>query len=497
MERRTTLPPLESEAGASDVSPPNTNGLSTTLPQDLLPSAAPQISPATPPGIVVKIDSDDTAEKKLQASTPTLEPSEPNKSDTDRATRVSETISHAKFLETSRLDASGARPDVLTNVQTTTVNKKSSQISRSKEPQPSETDLAAQVSGTVSYARSFGVSSAREDGSSGTTKTAPRALRPSKQNTADADPSAQVSGTVSKPSLLARAGLDLEATLASSNHTPMAPRPHLKVVEEIQAKSGGQVEGGAAQRQSIPPDPIEKELPNPSFSSKVSILTTSTPQPIYPIGLLPNLGQKALDVPTSTAIVTVAPPTLVALRPILRKATETKKVTQNKVVTFSEDVQVRDLPMSEEDRDARLSLMPSRKKRNGVRKSEIKEEKQPEGESEMDWEPTPTPAPVIAQGPGNDAAAQGLSIVQQPPSLEECQGVTANSLSGAAGISQVQSWPASGLGWTNLGGFQATAMEQPQDPIPMDVDVEMLPYSLPQPSLQASDAPAKRDWLSQ
>lgn len=52
--------------------------------------------------------------------------------------------------------------------------------------------------------------------------------------------------------------------------------------------------------------------------------------------------------------------------------------------------------MSEEDRDARLSLMPSRKKRKGIRKSVRKEEKQPEGESGMDWEPTPMPAPVIA-----------------------------------------------------------------------------------------------------
>lgn len=102
LERRDILPSLESESGASDVSPPNTNGLSTTLPQDVPPSAAPQISPATPSGIVAKTDPDDTAEKKPQASTPAPEPSEPNKSDADPTTRAGETVSHAKFLETSR-----------------------------------------------------------------------------------------------------------------------------------------------------------------------------------------------------------------------------------------------------------------------------------------------------------------------------------------------------------------------------------------------------------
>ncbi|KAG8901863.1 hypothetical protein FRC00_003954, partial [Tulasnella sp. 408] len=445
LARRTTLPPLESEPGASDVSPPNTNGLSTTLPQDLLPSLARYTTCHRR-----QTNSDDAAEKKLEASTPALEPSEPNKLDTDPSTRVSETVSHAKLLETSRLDASGARPDVLTNVQTTTVNKKISQISRPKQPQPSKTDLALKLELS---------SSAREDGSSDATKTASRALKRSKHNAADADPSAQVSRTVSKASLLARTGLDVNVVLAPSRHMSAAPRPHLNVVEEIQAKSWGQVEGGAAQRQGIPQDSIEKELPNPPFSTKASAFTTSTSQAIYPSGLLPNLGQKALDVPTSTAIVTVGPPTLVALRPILRKATEKKKVTQNKVVTFSEEVQVRDLPMLAEDRDARLSLIPSRKKKRRVRKPEIKEEKQAEGESEMDWEPTPTPALVIARGPGNDAAAQGLSIVQQPTSMEECQGMAANLLFGAAGISQVQSWPSSGTGVDKLGRVPSSTVD--------------------------------------
>lgn len=47
-------------------------------------------------------------------------------------------------------------------------------------------------------------SSAREDGSAASTRTAARALKPSKQNAADTDPSAQVSGTVFKASLLAQ-----------------------------------------------------------------------------------------------------------------------------------------------------------------------------------------------------------------------------------------------------------------------------------------------------
>lgn len=90
--------------------------------------------------------------------------------------------------------------------------------------------------------------------------------------------------------------------------------------------------------------------------------------------------------------------------------------------------------------------------------------------------PTPTPAPVIAQSPGDDVIMQDLSISQQQRAMEESRGMVANLPPDGAGTGQV--------------------MEQPQAPIPMDMGVEMVPYSLPQPPLQSGATPRRFKWQS-
>ncbi|KAG9023162.1 hypothetical protein FS837_005934, partial [Tulasnella sp. UAMH 9824] len=207
-ERRTTLPPMESESGTFDVSPSSPTELSTTLQPDLTPTVAPTTSPATPPDVIVKTSSHG-AEKNHHDSTPAPEPSQSYKSAADVAAQVSGTASHARLLETSRSDGSGAPPGTLRKVRKTTAGEKNSGVSKPNGPPQSETDLDAQVSGTVSHARCFGVSrpelssDTHDDGSSTYTTTASRALW---HNAADADPSARVIGTVSKAISSARTG---------------------------------------------------------------------------------------------------------------------------------------------------------------------------------------------------------------------------------------------------------------------------------------------------
>ncbi|KIO19970.1 hypothetical protein M407DRAFT_30369 [Tulasnella calospora MUT 4182] len=480
---RKTMPSLEIGSGASKVPPSNPSGLSALLP-DVTPTIAPTASPATPSNVTGKSISVDKVDKNAQDSTPVPEPSEPNKSDVDLAAQVSGATSYARFFGTSRLDVPSL-PDALAHVQTTTP-KKDSRDSKPSEPDHSVTGLAAQVSGTVSYARFLGTSSpevssrALEDGSPNTTKKASRAPKPSRRNVADADLTAQISGTASKASLLARTGLVQEAVLASSRHTKVVAQLHLNVFEEIRGRFRSEIGGVTTQRQGALPDPIGEEFPSSSPSSEISTLASFPPQAPCPADHRPDLGRRD-DASTSTTFVTVKPPSdapvQVANGRILREAPKTKKQKQKKVMAFSEEVQVRDFPMSKENQEARLSVKPIRKRRQGARKTARKEEEQSEVETGMEWVPTLTPAPVIAQSPGDDVIMQDLSISQQQRAMKESERTAANLPPDGAGTGQI--------------------MEQPQAPIPMDMDVEMVPYSLPQASLQSGATPRRFKWQAQ
>ncbi|KAG8899886.1 hypothetical protein FRC01_010337, partial [Tulasnella sp. 417] len=447
---RKTLPratlcwaPMPSSApgsGGFEVLPANSNILSDRLPY--LPTiVAPTILPATPSS---DLSSAGVAEKNRQDLTPIFQPSELKRLDATLAGPVSVTISHTRVNGTSRTDAS-SHPDQLANVRPPTTNKTDLQTLKPSEPQYSNDGL-----------------------------------------------SAQVSGTASKATLRAPAGLDREAGLASSMQSQVIAQPKLNVVEEIRGHPGTEIGGGTAQPQGIFPDPMVKVAPDSVTEAPNS---PANLQPQCPTESRPEPGQEVDPLPPTT-LATVKSPAGVSVQAANGRTSALKtpgaKRKQTKVVTFSELVQVRKLPMSKEDREARLSIKPTRTKGKGASKSARDKGKQPERDSESGVESVPTrastPAPVNVQDPGNDLDEEGFSKSEQQRAIEESKKTVAASLPsyGGAGTSRGHDRPFTEDEWAGLEEFQAVpsspkAVEQPQAPVSMDVDVDVVivPSSVP------------------
>ncbi|KAG8920733.1 hypothetical protein FRC01_000616 [Tulasnella sp. 417] len=161
------------------------------------------------------------------------------------------------------------------------------------------------------------------------------------------------------------------------------------------------------------------------------------------------------------------------------------KRKQTKVVTFSELVQVRKLPMSKEDREARLSIKPTRTKgKDAPKLARDKLASSQNGIQRGEW--------------SSDVDEQGFSKSEQQRAMEESKKTAAAaSLSsyGGAGTSR-DDRPLTEDEWAGLGAFQAVpsspkAVEQPQAPVPMDVDVDVViaPSSIPVSFPQRQAAP--------
>ncbi|KAG8899988.1 hypothetical protein FRC01_010301, partial [Tulasnella sp. 417] len=438
---RAPVPSLAPGSDGFEVLPANSNILSGSLPY-LPTTVAPTILPATPSS---DLSSAGVVEKNRQDSTPIFQPSELKRSDATLAGPVGVTISHTRVNGTSRTNGS-SRPDQLANVQSPTTTKKDRQTLKPSELQYSNDGL-----------------------------------------------SAQVSGTPSKAGLLAPTGFNREASLASSMQSQVIAQPNPNVVEEIRGQPGSEIGDRTAQSQATFPHLVNKmildsftEAPNSPANLQPQCPTDPRPEPRQEAGPLP-----------STTVATVKSPADVSVRVANDRPSALKtpgaKRKQTKVVTFAELVQVRKLPMSKEDQEARLSIKPTRTKGKGASKSARDKGKQPERDSESGMESVPTPAsapaPVNAQDPGNDLDEEGFSKSEQQRAIEESKKTTAvASLPsyGGAGTSRGHARPFTEDEWAGLEAFQAVpsspkAVEQPQAPVPMDVDVDVVivPSSVP------------------
>ncbi|KAG8920734.1 hypothetical protein FRC01_000617, partial [Tulasnella sp. 417] len=483
----------------------------STIPLTCLPNlptaVAPAISPEPSSSGIVDSNSVDAAEKNRQDPTPLSEPNELKQSDAILAGPVSVTISHARVIGTSRTDAS-SHPDQLPNVQPPATNKKDPQTLKPSEPQRLNDGLSAAVSVTASSARFIGasrpeVSSIVPEGRSAKTITASQALKSSTLTATDADLPARVSETASRAGLLAPTGFNREAGLASSMQSQVIAQPNLNVLEEIRGRSGSEIGGGTAQPQATFPHPVNKvipgsftEAPNSPANLQPQCSTDPRPEPRQEAGPLPY-----------TTVTTVKSPADVSVQVANGRTSALKtpgaKRKQTKSVTFAEQVQVRKLPMSKEDREARSSIKPTRTKGKGTSKSARDKGKQPERDSESGMESVPTlastPALVNAQDPGNDLDEQGFSKSEQQRVMEESKKTAAAASLpsyGGAGTSRGHDRPFTEDEWAGLEAFQAgpsspTAVEQPQAPVPMDVDVNVVivPSSVPVRSPQRQAAP--------
>ncbi|KIO24844.1 hypothetical protein M407DRAFT_25803, partial [Tulasnella calospora MUT 4182] len=394
-------------AGSFGISPSDPSGPSTTL-LNPLPVLNSTTSLATPLKVTEEPNSPDAAEKNKQDPTLASEPSEPTSSDVDPTAQVSGTTSDAGLLGAPRLDSSSLSSAV----------KNASQASKPSELQCSDVGLTAQVSGTTSHARFLGPSRPEvrsfpdtlAHGSPNTATSDTLASMSSETARSGTDLTAQISGTVPKAGFTDHR-LDVEAVLESSRRTRMTAQRHPGPIglEELRPKSPAENGALIAQRRGTPLDSIDQKFPNSAFSlnaptpgaASSSQATASSPS----TNPLPSTTNSAVESSTDSRARGAA------YEPDRREdPNEEVKTKTKKVVAFSETVQVQDLPMSNEDRDARANLMPTaqqRKAEREARKLAKREGKQPVGGSKKSWVPTP------ASLEDDDVDEQGFSRSQQ------------------------------------------------------------------------------------
>ncbi|KAG8963707.1 hypothetical protein FRC05_004541 [Tulasnella sp. 425] len=167
--------------------------------------------------------------------------------------------------------------------------------------------------------------------------------------------SAQVSGTAPETGFVAKLGsrrLEVEAAVASARQSPMVMiQANLENGNKRGNNSSGRRKGATlARREASRLDSIAEDLEDSTTSSNIALTASSS----------------STSIPTPVATDTaVEPPTNAHDHP-LREAPAAEDTVENKpkrVVSFSDEVQVRDLPMSKWDWEARSKFHSEAKER--------------------------------------------------------------------------------------------------------------------------------------